>query len=39
MGWWNRLSNLLRREDLGRNLDEELQFHTTRVSVTTSIPA
>jgi hypothetical protein len=27
MSWWNRLSNLLRREDLGRELDEELQFH------------
>ncbi len=27
MSWWNRLSNLLRREDLGRDLDEELQFH------------
>jgi hypothetical protein len=26
MSWWNRLSNLLRREDLGRELDEELQF-------------
>src|SRR5579859_7754795 len=27
MSWWNRLSNLLRREHLGRDLDEELQFH------------
>ena len=27
MSWWNRLSNLLRRGDLGRELDEELQFH------------
>ena len=27
MSWVNRLSNLLRREDLGRELDEELQFH------------
>ena len=27
MSWFNRLSNLLRREDLGRELDEELQFH------------
>ena len=27
MSWWNRLGNLLRREDLGRELDEELQFH------------
>ncbi|SPF49388.1 conserved membrane hypothetical protein [Candidatus Sulfopaludibacter sp. SbA4] len=27
MSWWNRLSNLVRREDLGRDLDEELQFH------------
>ena len=27
MSWWNRLSNLLRREDLGTELDEELQFH------------
>ncbi len=27
MSWWNRLSNLLRRESLGRDLDEELQFH------------
>ena len=27
MSWINRLSNLLRREDLGRELDEELQFH------------
>src|ERR1700722_3483802 len=27
MSWFNRLSNLLRREDLGRDLDEELQFH------------
>ncbi len=27
MSWWNRLSNLLHREDLGRDLDEELQFH------------
>ena len=27
MSWWNRVSNLLRREDLGRELDEELQFH------------
>jgi putative ABC transport system permease protein len=27
MGWFNRLSNLLRREELGNGLDEELQFH------------
>jgi hypothetical protein len=27
VSWWNRLSNLLRREDLSRELDEELQFH------------
>ena len=27
MSWFNRLSNLLHREDLGRELDEELQFH------------
>lgn len=27
MSWFNRLSNLLRGEDLGRELDEELQFH------------
>jgi hypothetical protein len=27
MSWWNRLSNLLRGEDLGRELDEELRFH------------
>jgi predicted permease len=27
VSWWNRLSNLLRREDLVRELDEELQFH------------
>jgi predicted permease len=27
VSWWNRVSNLLRREDLGRELDEELQFH------------
>ncbi|HEY2017222.1 MAG TPA: ABC transporter permease [Bryobacteraceae bacterium] len=27
MSWFNRLSNLLRRENLGRELDEELQFH------------
>lgn len=27
MSWFNRLSNLLYREDLGRELDEELQFH------------
>src|SRR5258708_28156625 len=27
MSWFNRLSNLLHREDLNRELDEELQFH------------
>jgi predicted permease len=27
VSWFNRLSNLLRRESLGRELDEELQFH------------
>jgi predicted permease len=27
VSWWNRLSNLVRREDLNRELDEELQFH------------
>ena len=27
MSWWNRLSNMLRRDDLGTELDEELQFH------------
>ena len=27
MSWWNRLSNLWHREELGRELDEELQFH------------
>jgi predicted permease len=27
VSWFNRLANLLRREDLGRELDEELQFH------------
>jgi hypothetical protein len=27
VSWLNRLSNLLRREDLNRELDEELQFH------------
>lgn len=27
MSWFNRLSNLLHPEDLGRELDEELQFH------------
>jgi len=27
VSWWNRVLNLLRREDLGRELDEELQFH------------
>jgi predicted permease len=27
VSWWNRLSNLLRRDDLGRELEEELQFH------------
>jgi len=27
VSWRNRVSNLLRREDLGRELDEELQFH------------
>ena len=27
MSWLNRLSNLLRGEDLNRELDEELQFH------------
>ncbi len=27
MGWFNRFSNLFRREHLGEELDEELQFH------------
>ena len=27
MSWFHRLSNLLRRNDLDRELDEELQFH------------
>jgi hypothetical protein len=27
VSWFNRLSNLLRRENLSRELDEELQFH------------
>jgi hypothetical protein len=27
VSWFNRLSNLLHREDLNRELDEELQFH------------
>ena len=27
MSWFHRLSNLLRRDDLDRELDEELQFH------------
>ena len=27
MSWFNRLSNLIRRDDLGRDLDEELRFH------------
>ena len=27
MSWYHRLSNLLRRSDLDRELDEELQFH------------
>jgi len=27
VSWFNRLSNLLHREDLGSELDEELQFH------------
>jgi hypothetical protein len=27
VSWLNRLSNLLRREDLRRELNEELQFH------------
>ena len=27
MGWMNRLSNMFRRDEMGKELDEELQFH------------
>src|SRR5205823_2126503 len=27
VGWLNRLSNLLRRDELSRGIDEELEFH------------
>jgi len=27
MSWFNRFSNLFRRENVNKELDEELQFH------------